>query len=150
MILILLSEMFTNICARWPGATHDSYILQNSQIGVALSERNEAIDGVLIGDSGYPLRPFLMTPFGNPIGATQRRYNRSLKSTRSIIERVIGQLKRRFHVLHSEVCKLYIHIFFISGFLHFLRNEIPGLFYGFSMTYYLFLYAAQNSNVLNL
>ncbi|CAM4659675.1 unnamed protein product [Leuciscus chuanchicus] len=49
--------------------------------------------GLLLGDSGYPCLPWLMTPFMNPRNAAGM----------SIIERTIGQLKRRFHCLHSEM-----------------------------------------------
>ncbi|CAM4680670.1 unnamed protein product [Leuciscus chuanchicus] len=40
---------------------------------------------------------------GNKIKTTRERYNNALTHTRSIIERTIGQLKRRFHCLHSEM-----------------------------------------------
>ena len=62
-------------------------------------------DGVLIGDSGYPCKTYLLTPFDNPVGRSQRKYNRHLKCTRSSVERTIGRWKRRFHLLHSEVIK---------------------------------------------
>ncbi|XP_048038033.1 putative nuclease HARBI1 [Megalobrama amblycephala] len=44
-----------------------------------------------------------MTPFMNPRNAAQERYNNALTHTRSIVERTIRQLKRRFHCLHSEL-----------------------------------------------
>ncbi|VDI83321.1 Hypothetical predicted protein [Mytilus galloprovincialis] len=55
------------------------------------------------GDSGYPCRPFLMTPYQNPVLDHQKKYNRCHCSTRSVIERTFGRLKRRFHILHSEI-----------------------------------------------
>ncbi len=44
-----------------------------------------------------------MTPYTEPLNPPQRRFNRALRITRSIIERTFGILKRRFHILHSEV-----------------------------------------------
>jgi hypothetical protein len=60
-------------------------------------------DGILLGDSGYALRSFLITPYLDPVQPHQRRFNRAHKKTRCLVERVIGTWKRRFHVLHSEI-----------------------------------------------
>lgn len=57
------------------------------------------INGTLIGDTGYALRPWLMTPIPHPASRAERRYNSSLSRTRVIIEQVFGQLKRRFPCL---------------------------------------------------
>ncbi len=64
----------TNVVARWPGATHDSRILLNSQVG----ERFEtgALSGTLLGDSGYPLRKWLMTPILRPNNPAEHAYNK--------------------------------------------------------------------------
>jgi hypothetical protein len=92
---------FTNVVARWPGSTHDSVLLRES--GVAeIMERRQG-DHVLLGDSGYPLKPWLMTPFLDPNTAGQRRYNRTHKKTRCLVERAIGQWKRRFNCLHGKL-----------------------------------------------
>ena len=58
---------------------------------------------MILGDGGYACRTFLMTPFINPTERHKQRYNRSHATTRCVIERAFGILKRRFHVLHSEV-----------------------------------------------
>lgn len=54
----------TNIVASWPGSTHDSRILTESAICRAFESGMHR--GLLIGDSGYPCRQWLMTPFMNP------------------------------------------------------------------------------------
>ena len=96
--------MFTNIVARWPGSTHDSFVLSNSLIGQKLESRPHSIeDGLLLGDSGYPCKPYLMTPFLNPTTAKQEAYNKAHIGTRVAIEQAFGWWKRRFHLLHSEV-----------------------------------------------
>jgi len=52
------------------------------------------------GDSGYALRPWMMTPImDNNLNDASRRYNDRQKSTRSVIERCNGVLKMRFRCL---------------------------------------------------
>lgn len=63
-----------NVVSRWPGSTHDSRILQSSRIG-QLFESGQ-LQGILLGDSGYALRPWLMTPFLHPSTPAERAYNR--------------------------------------------------------------------------
>lgn len=96
---------FTNINASWPGSVHDAHIFRTSQIRTYMEDREqEGFEyGVLLGDSGYACRPFLLTPYLNPQNDAQERYNRAHGQTRCQIERTFGRLKRRFHVLHSEV-----------------------------------------------
>ena len=99
-----IAGKFLNIVAKWPGATHDSYIFKNSILHnhmVLTNPRGEV--GVLLGDSGYPSTPYLLTPYGQPTTPAERKYNKSHCSTRVRIEHSFGVLKRRFHVLHGEV-----------------------------------------------
>ena len=63
----------TNIVARWPGSTHDSRIFENSNIADKL--RDGALDGILVGDSGYACRAYLLTPILKPKNAGEVRYN---------------------------------------------------------------------------
>ena len=53
-----------NAVARWTGATHDSRIIRMSRIGRAFA--NHRLHDVLLGDSGYPLLPWIMTRVINP------------------------------------------------------------------------------------
>lgn len=62
-----------NVVARWPGSTHDSRILSNSRVGQLFE--NGDLQGILLGDSGYPLQPWLMTPFLNPATPEEVAYN---------------------------------------------------------------------------
>lgn len=91
---------FTNIVARWPGSTHDSHIFRTSQI----HEIHRILeDGILLGDSGYALKPYLMTPYNDPITGSQKAFNQAHRKARVIIEQTFGRWKRRFHLLHSEI-----------------------------------------------
>ncbi|KAJ8965083.1 hypothetical protein NQ317_016113 [Molorchus minor] len=90
------------INARFPGSVHDAAIWTTCQIRELL--RNNYIDGDysswLIGDSGYPLEPWLMTPVSNnDLTLPEQNYNTSHRSTRNVVERTIGVLKARFRCL---------------------------------------------------
>ena len=61
---------FTDIVCRWPGSTHDSRILENSCIYSKFE--NGLIDGLILGDGGYPLKKWLMTPLSNPNSIPER------------------------------------------------------------------------------
>ena len=90
--------------AKLPGLCHDSFIFRTSALGRSLEEGPHSFDdGILLGDSGFALRPFLMTPYLNPVGRHQRRFNTAHRRTRCLVESVIGIWKRRFHILHSEI-----------------------------------------------
>ncbi|KAF0732557.1 putative nuclease HARBI1 [Aphis craccivora] len=93
-----------NVNSKFPGSTHDSFIWKNSEIRNYLKDKYEegTFKSWLLGDKGYPLEPFLMVPFQeNEIQphSKEENYNRIHKKTRSIIERVNGQLKGRFRCL---------------------------------------------------
>ncbi|XP_058960243.2 putative nuclease HARBI1 [Pocillopora verrucosa] len=88
----------TNIVARWPGSTHNSRIFENSNIAEKL--RDGVLFGILLGDSGYACRAYLLTPILKPKNAGEVRYNTAHRRTRCDIERCFGLLKRRFPCLH--------------------------------------------------
>ncbi|XP_023312227.1 putative nuclease HARBI1 [Anoplophora glabripennis] len=88
----------TDIVARWPGSTHDATISMNSRI-CARFENREFGNGILLGDSGYALQPFLLTPLDEPVTRAQQLYNESFIRTRNIVERTIGVWKSRFPCL---------------------------------------------------
>uniref|UniRef100_A0A6P7H1J5 Putative nuclease HARBI1 n=1 Tax=Diabrotica virgifera virgifera TaxID=50390 RepID=A0A6P7H1J5_DIAVI len=89
---------FENVVARWPGSTHDATIFNNSRLKASFIA-NEFRNCILIGDSGYPLQEYFMTPLDQPNTRAESLYNESLIRTRNIIERTIGIWKRRFPIL---------------------------------------------------
>lgn len=91
-------QKFTNIVAQWPGSTHDAFMWGNSSLQVEFAEGR--IQGHLLGDSGYPLRPWLLTPIRHPANVAEERYNRRHRRTRQIIERTFGLWKMRWLCLH--------------------------------------------------
>ncbi|KAJ8910915.1 hypothetical protein NQ315_014249 [Exocentrus adspersus] len=87
-----------DVVARWPGSVHDATIFANSTIR-ARFEAGHFPGSVIIGDSGYGLSNYLMTPLANPVTPGEQLYNEALIRTRNSIERVFGIWKRRFPVM---------------------------------------------------
>lgn len=54
---------------------------------------------MFIGDSGYPVLKYLMTPLLNPNSQSEQLYNESHIHTRNTVERCFGVIKRRFPIL---------------------------------------------------
>ncbi|KAF5281758.1 hypothetical protein FQR65_LT14553 [Abscondita terminalis] len=90
-----------NMNARFPGSTHDSAIWQASGIRRIMEESYiNGENSILIGDAGYPLQPFLLTPIENAEQNTpEGNYNYHLIRARNVIEKVNGVLKGRFRCL---------------------------------------------------
>ncbi|KYN09112.1 Putative nuclease HARBI1 [Trachymyrmex cornetzi] len=99
-----------NVNARYPGARHDAYIWSNSPIRRIMERRfrNGERNTWLIGDDGYGLEPWLMTPLKNEIpGSPRFRYNDALCSARSCVERLFGVWKAVFRCLSAQRQLMY-------------------------------------------
>ena len=94
--------IFSDVLARFPGSVHDSGIWKLSRAGIYV-ENNLLIGEHILGDSGYMLKPYLLTPYRQPASTPQSNYNYAHKKTRVIIEQTLGRWKRRFHCLHGEL-----------------------------------------------
>lgn len=87
-----------DVVCRWPGSVHDSTIFNNSRLRARMD--NGAFgNAVLVGDSGYAVKSYLITPLTNPQSPSEQLFNESQIRTRNPIERCFGVLKRRFPVL---------------------------------------------------
>ncbi|KAL1493760.1 hypothetical protein ABEB36_009453 [Hypothenemus hampei] len=64
---------------------------------------NNMQEAALLGDEGYGVAPWMLTPFRNPTTAIQQNYNLVHARERVIIERCFGQLKRRFPMLNYTI-----------------------------------------------
>lgn len=82
-----------DIVTRWPGSAHDARIFHNSRLKMRFE--TGGLQGCLIGDSGYPCTPYLLTPLLVTHTPAERRYNRAQMFVRNKIECCIGVLKRR-------------------------------------------------------
>uniref|UniRef100_A0A3B1JDY8 Putative nuclease HARBI1 n=1 Tax=Astyanax mexicanus TaxID=7994 RepID=A0A3B1JDY8_ASTMX len=90
--------IITNCVVKWPGSVHDARILRESALYRELQTNRP--DGIILGDSAYPLLPWLMTPFLAATTPAQARFNTAHCKTRCAIERLNGVLQRRFACLN--------------------------------------------------
>ena len=95
IISIYHSYRFTNIVVKWPVATQDAFILANSNIPAVMENQN----GWLLGDSGYGLKKWLMTPLLNPNAPQEVRYNKTHCKSRNTVGRAFGVLKAGFRYM---------------------------------------------------
>lgn len=107
-----------------PGANHDAFVWNHSAASqyfklqfmngkrniwllgmfmfiliVSNSNQNYILLYTYVGDSGYKLLPYMMTPYGNPTEDWQKKYNAKHSKVRNIIERCFGVLKNRFRCI---------------------------------------------------
>lgn len=87
-----------DIVVRHPGSAHYSLIFDRS--GVRCRFELGLLNGILLGDSGYPCRKYLLTPVLRPNNDAEVRYNNAHKKTRVTVEQLFGEWKRRFPCLY--------------------------------------------------
>lgn len=111
--------------AKFPGSVHDSAIWISSTVRNILKNQFAAgQENYLFGDSGYPLEPWLLTPFNNPQeGEPEAHFNNEFCMVRIKIEHTIGILKSRFRCLLGHRALHYnplraAKIIYSCGILH--------------------------------
>ena len=103
---------FRNINVCWPGRVHDARVLVNSRLyqmaetgtlvpNISRNINNVQIPPIILGDSAYPLKSWLMRPFKSTGNLTreQKKFNRVLSKTRIVVEHCFGRLKGRWRCL---------------------------------------------------
>ncbi|KAL4704486.1 hypothetical protein ACJJTC_015089 [Scirpophaga incertulas] len=81
-----------NVDASYGGSTHDSFIWNESEIKSHLESLvAQGETAILLGDSGYPLREYLITPYGEqtqgwPEGSPENSFNKIQKEHRQVEE----------------------------------------------------------------
>ncbi|XP_036329439.1 putative nuclease HARBI1 [Rhagoletis pomonella] len=99
-----------SIDPRYPGSCHDSLIWRSSDIRSYLQAQynNGEHNTWLLGDAGYPLEPFLITPYRSAgEGTHQSTFNKCHSRARNVVERTIGVMKNRFRCLLSSQRLMY-------------------------------------------
>ncbi|XP_069486069.1 putative nuclease HARBI1 [Ambystoma mexicanum] len=92
------SKIITHCCARYPGSTHDAMVLRNSSLPRYM-EGDVVRCGWLLGDAGYPLKAWLLTPVRNPQNRHEVDFNCAHTRTHVVIEQAFVLLKARFRCL---------------------------------------------------
>ena len=108
--------LFQHVAVGHPGSIHDVRVLRKSRIfdlaenEEILSARTRMVNGgllkpMLVGDSAYPVKNWLMKPFSNRgrLSPQKRRFNQKLNAMRSVIERAFGLLKGRWRLLLKKI-----------------------------------------------
>lgn len=113
---------YTNVVARFCGSTHDSFVLKHSNLWTAFEEQHVPVGNIILGDSGYPCRPWLLTKFPNPVNNAQKSFNAAHSRTRVIIEQSFGRLKRQWNILHEGIRMPIEMVPKIIGVCFMLRN----------------------------
>lgn len=99
------NKKFTYIDAGFPGSAHDSRVYRCSTLGRTIESNASTLmpstSHHIIGDSGFQLSTYLLTPYRDygHLTHTQRKYNTKLSQTRVVIENSFGWLKGRFRRL---------------------------------------------------
>ena len=132
--------LFRDLCIGWPGIVHDARVLANSSVfkkasSGTLLQGGELVQGqnlqpFLIGDSAYPLLPFLIKPFSFSLSLTsrQKKCNYRLSRARVVVEIAFGRLKARWRRLAKKIDMLIDNVPHIIAACCVLHNlcEIHG------------------------
>ncbi|GES92222.1 putative nuclease HARBI1 [Rhizophagus clarus] len=92
--------IFTNFDIGWPGSVHDARVFRNSSFYKNYSHLIQG-DDYLLGDSAYPISPFLIPPFKDPSTRKYKEFNRFHSHHRVVVENTFGRLKARFRMLRD-------------------------------------------------
>jgi len=90
--------IFISFDVGWPGSVHDARVFRNSSFYKNYSQLIQD-DDYLLGDSAYPISPFLIPPFKDPSSRKQKEFNQFHSRHRVVVENAFGRLKARFKML---------------------------------------------------
>ncbi|KAH9326197.1 hypothetical protein KI387_006375, partial [Taxus chinensis] len=103
---------FRDILTGWPGSINDYGVLKNSGF-FKLCEKGQRLNGpmkelqdgsqireYILGDEGYPLLPWLLTPYqGKDLSPVKMQFNAKHKNTRSVAERALTRFKATWRII---------------------------------------------------
>lgn len=96
---------FLDIVTGWPGKMNESLIFQNSSFYRLCREEkrlNGKIGEYIIGDSSYPLLPFLITPYeGRELSESRIEFNKRHHAVALVAQRALKRLKENWGIIHG-------------------------------------------------
>lgn len=87
-----------DLVARWPGSSQDQTIW-NSSFRNAMFDRGHYGDAVLLAESGYMNKPYIMMPLDNPRTPDESLYTEAQIRSRNPVKSLFWVWKRRFSIL---------------------------------------------------
>lgn len=90
----------THVFTHFPATFPDPAVLEKSEIP-SIFEGDEAPDGYLLGDTAYPLKTWLVTPFSKPETKPELSFNIMHLNAFEAMDRTVGMLKKRFRCLNK-------------------------------------------------
>ncbi|KAL3850703.1 hypothetical protein ACJIZ3_012585 [Penstemon smallii] len=107
---------FRDIVTGWPGNMSDSLVLRSSNF-FELCQKGDKLNGdkislskemelseYIIGDSGFPLLPWLVTPYqGKEISEAKIEFNKRIIATQVVAQRALAKLKEVWRMIQGEM-----------------------------------------------
>jgi len=112
--VVIPNGLLANIHGPVSGRRHDSFMLYDSKIlenlQTKLRQDNAPEDFYLYGDSGYPLKRLLITPFqGQNLSEQETDFNKNMSAMRVSVEWEFGRLFKEFAFLDLKKIKKYFY-----------------------------------------
>ncbi|WCJ19548.1 PIF / Ping-Pong family of plant transposase [Euphorbia peplus] len=106
---------FRDVAIGYPGSLSDALVLQYSDF-FKLSEERKRLNGkrielkkgkelreYIIGDEGFPLLPWLLTPFQHEVHDYQVEFNKRHSETLMVAQIALAKLKEIWRIMHGTV-----------------------------------------------
>ncbi|KAL2323911.1 hypothetical protein Fmac_022969 [Flemingia macrophylla] len=109
---------FRDIVTGWPGSVSDEHVLQSSSF-FKLAEEGKRLNGgtktlpdgtvvreYIIGDAGFPLLPWLVTPYeGKGLSNVQVEFNKRVVATQMVAKKALARLKEMWRIIQGVMWK---------------------------------------------
>ena len=110
------SQLYLSVSTGYPGSMHDARVLRLTELFDAaenedflmeptLDVNGTVIRPLIVGDSAYPLKTWLLRPFkdNGTLDQHQRYFNKQLSKARVVSEHAFGSTKNRWRVLQKRL-----------------------------------------------